>query len=375
MSDKVLYGKLSDLGDTASGLVRGGSFPIGSLLDGDKSVVKKIKDLSDRIVEKYVTDESVTVETEDAEVLGETVRGAEKLSVALNAEQLKEIEGMIRETFADLYEVDDLNIGEDAAAKMTVWVSRKSTVRAELVLSDSSNEAKAVYEMRSESGKVRANLDVTATEDGSVTALIPFRYEHEEDRGHYEGRIGIDTDKLVLPDDSAYDLRETAVAVEFEGTASSGSADMTYTFRIGAGGTTVRLPVNVKISKAGGSADNVEITLDAQVIGVKLTVKGVVSHSTVRPSQYDLAKAIELKEDLSEEDGEKLDELGEEISGKLGDFKELVQTVANNISGGFTPDFDGGEDWDDEDWDDGEWDDEDGEDGEDGGLNLGDLFG
>ncbi|MBR3639325.1 MAG: hypothetical protein IKN50_01835, partial [Clostridia bacterium] len=222
MSDKVLYGKLSDLGDTASGLVRGGSFPIGSLLDGDKSVVKKIKDLSDRIVEKYVTDESVTVETEDAEVLGETVRGAEKLSVALNAEQLKEIEGMIRETFADLYEVDDLNIGEDAAAKMTVWVSRKSTVRAELVLSDSSNEAKAVYEMRSESGKVRANLDVTATEDGSVTALIPFRYEHEEDRGHYEGRIGIDTDKLVLPDDSAYDLRETAVAVEFEGTASSG---------------------------------------------------------------------------------------------------------------------------------------------------------
>ena len=263
---------------------------------------------------------------------------------------------------------------------MTLWVSRGSTVRAELIISDSSNEAKAVYEMRSESGKVRANLDITASEDGSVTTVIPFRYEHEEERGRYEGKFGIDNDKLVVPDYSDYDFDETSVSVEFEGTASSGSADMTYTVKMGAGGTTVKVPVNVKISKAGGSADNIEVTVDSQVIGVKLAVKGVVSHSSVRTDRYDLGRAIELKEDLSEEDADKLDELGEELSGKLGDFEVLVQTVVNNISGGFSPDYDDYDDYDDDDdWDDDSWDDDDDwddeDDEEDGGFNLGDLFG
>ena len=381
MSDKVLYGKLSELAELAGGaagsLVGGGSFSIDSLLDKDKGVKNKIENLVDEIVEKYVTDESVVVETEDVEALGETVRGAEKLSVSLNAEQLKEIEDKVKDALSDIYDVEDFNIGDDASAKMTLWVSRNSTVRAELTVSDSSNEAKADYQMRSESGKVRANLDVTVTEDGSVTTMIPLRYEHEEQRGRYEGRIGIDESKLVVSEDSDYDLESSSVSVEFEGTASSGSADMTYTFKIGAGGTTVKVPVNVKISKAGGSADNIEVTVDSQVIGVKLAVKGVVSHSSVRTDRYDLGRAIELKEDLSEEDADKLDELGEELSGKLGDFEVLVQTVVNNISGGLSldyDDYDDDDDWDDDSWDDDDdWDDEDDE--EDGGFNLGDLFG
>ncbi|MBQ6263505.1 MAG: hypothetical protein IJK58_08345, partial [Clostridia bacterium] len=351
MSDKVLWGKMNELAETAGDAAsmiggRGNSFSLDSLLDKDKGVKNKVENLIDEIVEKYVTDESVAVETEDVEVLGETVRGAEKLSVSLNAEQLKEIEDKIKDTLGDIYEIDDFNIGEDAAANMTLWVSRRSTVRAELVLSDSENEAKAVYEMRSESGKVRANLDITATEDGTVTTVIPLRYEHEEERGHYEGRFGIDESKLVLPEDSDYDIGETAISVEFEGTASSGSADMTYTVRIGAGGTTVKVPVNVKISKAG-SGDNVEITVDAKVIGVKLTVKGVVSHSAVRTDRYDLSRAVELSENMSDEDADKLDELGEELSNKLGDFTDLVQTVMNNVSGGFGLDYDDYDDYDD----------------------------
>ena len=387
MSDKVVFGKLSELAEFAGGaagsLVGGGSFSIDSLLDKDKGVKNKIENLIDEIVDKYVTDESVIVETEDVEVLGESVKGAEKLSVSLNAEQLKEIEDKVKDALGDIYDVDDLDIGDDASAKMTLWVARGSTVRAELILTDSSNEAKAVYEMRSESGKVRANLDITASEDGSVTTVIPFRYEHEEERGRYEGKFGIDNDKLVVPDYSDYDIDETSVSVEFEGTASSGSADMTYTVKMGAGGTTVKVPVNVKITKAGGSADNIEVTVDSQVIGVKLAVKGVVSHSAVRTDRYDLGRAIELKEDLSEEDAEKLDELGEELSGKIGDFADLIQTVANNISGGYGLDYDDydgyDDDWDYDDddyWDDEDedyWDDEDEDD--ESGFDLGGFFG
>ena len=81
MSDKVLYGNFSDLtkaaADTAGSLVGGGSFSLDSLLDSDKSIKKRVENLTDEIVDKYVTDESVIVETEDVEVLGETVKGAE----------------------------------------------------------------------------------------------------------------------------------------------------------------------------------------------------------------------------------------------------------------------------------------------------------
>ena len=170
---------------------------------------------------------------------------------------------------------------------------------------------------------------------------------------------------------------------------------MTYTVKIGAGGTTVKVPVNVRISKAGGNADNIEVTVDSQVIGVKLAVKGVVSHSAVRTDRYDLSRAVELSENMSDEDGraiglsedmtdedaEKLEELGEELSNKLGDFTDLIQTVANNVSGGYGldyDDYDDYDDWDDDDWDD--WDDDDDwgddeDDDGDGGFKLGDLFG
>ncbi len=338
ITDKFLWGGpevFAEMAEDSAGslLGIGDIIPIDSLSNGNESTVKKVENLIDEIVDEYVTDESVVVETEDVEVLGSTVKGADKLSVSLNAEQLKEVEDKIADTLGDIYDFEDVGFGDDAAATMSLWVSRDSTVRAELTVTNASSEVKAVYEMRSENGKVEANLDYTVTEDGSVTTMIPLRYEHEEKNGKYEGSFRIDGEKLVLSEDSDYDFDANSAAFDFEGTASSGSADFTYTVRIGAGSTVVKVPVNVKISNAGPNADNVEISVEYQQIAT-LKASGVVSHGDIRISEYDLTKGIGFNEDMSEEDAAEIREIAEKIAGELGDFTELIGNVFSTFSGG-----------------------------------------
>lgn len=372
ISEKFLYAKVSDIAEKAEEAgedLADTSFSLDGLLNKDSK--KDVKKFFEELEAKYVTDESVVVEEADVEVLGETVKGAEKLTLALTAEQLREIAEKIKETYGGLLENGDFEVDDDMTATVSLWVAGGATVRAEIKATDTENEVNAVYQMKADGGKVTANLDVTATEDGEVDSVIPLRYEHEENGGEFKGTVGVDRDKLVLSEDAEID--EDAVSVEFEGKGS----EATYTFKIGAGGQTVKIPVNVKVSSAGINADNVEVTVDAEIIGVKLTVKGTVSQgSAVKVGQYDLSKGIAYSDgEPSEEDEAKLEELGEEISAKLGDFQELIQKVAGGFMGsGFGTDYDD-YDYDYDDYDSDDYDDyDDYESGFDLG-DLGDLFG
>ncbi len=370
MSETFLYTELSELAekaDDAADSVINGKVSIDSLLEGDGNVMKLLRDTCDELFAKYVVDEAITVETEDVEVLGETVKGAEKLSISFDKEQLADIFAKFKDVLKDYtdYEIDDL--ADEAIATVTFWVAGGKTVRAEATAAGPKDDASVIYQMKSAQGEVKIEADFTLKEDGTVKTLIPFRYEHKEDNGKYEGKCGLDADKLVAPEDSDFDIDADSLSVEFEGTASGNSADMTYTLKIGAGGTTLRIPVNVKISKSGFNADNIEVTIDSQLIGVKLTAKGVVSHDTIRVSPpTDLSKGVKYSDDMSDEDNAKVEALVNELSGKLGDFKDLAQSILNmfiaNMGGGMGlslgDDDDDYDDWDD-DYDDDDRDDDD----------------
>ena len=374
MSDEFIWAKLSDFAETAEDasdlLHTGSSLPVDELFNSKESILNKVRSVADELLDKYVVDETVKVETEDVEVIGNTVKNADKLSLTLNKEQVADIVTKLLAVVSEETEDDVIDTENVSGGSVALWVAGGKTVRAELTVAGTESSASVIYQMDEKIGEVRANLDISMVSDGETVMMIPLRYEHEEEKGTYTGKFGLDESGLIIPENMDYEIDASSISVEFEGTASANSADMTYTFKVGSGGMTIKIPVNLKISKAGANADNIEVTIDSQLIGVKLTAKGVVTHeNTIRVAQYDLSRGIKAGENATEQDEERLEALGSELSGKLGDFSEL----AGNILGAF---MGGGLDYDYDDWDDEEIDEDDADiDDILDGIDLGSLLG
>ena len=385
----------------------------GDLLDEDfGKLVKEIRsyigkiggtnETTEKLREKYETDERVSVEETDAEILGEKVSGVEKLSVTLERDDIVDIMKTISEPLQLLggdktivEEFDEDSLDENAKVTVNLYTKDGHTVRAELLLTNSGSEDDSlVYELAVKGGDVKAALTFNQEKDGEKT-VVPIVYEHKNDNGKIEGSIAVDADNAAFPGTEIDKDQLGALKVEFSGEESANSAEMTYKFKIGAGGATVVIPLEIRTEKKGGGV-GFSAKIDSKLVGVSIKAEGTVTKSGYSPSGKSASGGIEISKDMSEADQQKIATIIQGVTSNASDFVSLIQGVMGGV-GGFEisdmddedwDDWDDDDDWDeDDDWDDddddewGDWDeDEDDEDDEDdeedGGFgDLSKLFG
>ncbi len=321
VSEDYLLADLNELGKLGAGGVSVDPGQITELL----GKIDEIKDKLEALVDKYTGEDRIKSEKTDVEVFGEKIADAEKLSVEYKHDDIvsivKDITDIISEYAPDPddVEIDAEDVDENAAMNVDVYRKDGKTVKAFLKFSGDDTDGNINYEMKAADGSVDAKLEITANDDGE-TQTIPITYKHTEDKGEIKGSLNVSLEGFV-DEDSEF----SGLTVDFEGTSSGDTSDMTYTIKFGGGGMTVEIPVSVKLTKTSADSIEFEASVDAAMIGVKLTVKGRLSKESVSISSYDPSHEIAIADKDNEETGERASALLESLTPRLTDFVSLIQ--------------------------------------------------
>ena len=297
----------------------------------------ELKDKLEALIDKYSGNDRVKVETADVEVLGNTVSGAEKLSVTLERDDIiafmKDLVEIYKEIGldTDTLEFDEDEIEGEGSVNVVLYVKDGKTVKADFAIKGDDFNSSAVYEMAASSDKTEAKLNITVEQDGKTVASIPFTYEHTVSGENIEGKASVDLSSISNEDTS---LAVGTLNVEFSGKESANSSEMNYVFKVGGGGMTIEIPLFLKVVKTSAESLEVECVIDAQSFGVKLSVKGRLAKDSITLSTYDPANAIDLTDSENEENGEKIEALLGALTPRVSDFVALVTSLLGSFGGG-----------------------------------------